>query len=351
MSVTDLNREIVKQLSLPKNATVREVIAVIDQGGAQIALITEGNRLVGLITDGDVRRALLRGELLESKASSIMRREFVSLRPDATPSEAFVAMRKESIHQIPVVDSCGGVAGLFLLEELLRPKQFSNPVVIMAGGEGTRLLPLTRDCPKPMLRINGKPLLEIILDRCMEMGFDNFYFSVNYLKEQIKSHFEDGARWNVSIRYIEEDEPMGTAGALTLLPERPNQPVLVLNGDVLTRVDYQNLLMFHSSNCSSATLCVREHATQIPYGVVSTSDTRVLSLEEKPTVTHLINSGIYVLNPEVIDLLPSGLFFDMPALLDVAVKRGKSVNAFVIHEDWLDVGIPETFERAGGKWV
>lgn len=350
LRVTDLNRPIIRQLSLSKTATVREVIALIDQGGAQVALITDDEHLIGLITDGDIRRALLKGESLESKACRIMRNEFISLQPNATADEALAVMRRESVHQIPVVDPNGRVTGLFLLEELLKPKKVSNPVVIMAGGEGKRLLPLTRDCPKPMLQINGKPLLEMILERCIETGLNDFYFSVNYLKEQIREYFQDGSRWNVSIQYIEESSPLGTAGALALLSNRPTQPVLVLNGDVLTRVDYSNLLAFHVNNCSSATVCVRQHTTQIPYGVVHTSDSRVVSFEEKPAQIHLINSGIYVLNPEVIDLLPKGKFFDMPDLLELAVRHDKAVNAYMIHEDWLDVGIPETFERAGGKW-
>jgi NDP-sugar pyrophosphorylase family protein len=201
-----------------------------------------------------------------------------------------------------------------------------------------------------MLQVSGKPLLEIILKQCIDSGFENFYFAVNYLKEQIQAYFKDGSAWGARIQYLEEVKPLGTAGALSLLPHRPDQPFLVLNGDVLTRVDYTHLLRFHAQHQSVATLCVREHSTQIPYGVVRMDDTKVVALEEKPALTHYINAGIYLLNPEVLDLVPKDAFLDMPQLLETAADQGKSVSAFPIHEYWLDIGHPETLERAHGEW-
>jgi len=333
------------------DASLRDVIKIVDRGAAQIALVTDiEGKLLGVITDGDIRRAILRSESLESPAERIMCRDFRFLPDSSTEEEALALMRRETLHQIPVLDDQGRVVRLFLLEDLIKSKVRSNLVVIMAGGEGKRLRPLTQDCPKPMLRVSGKPLLEIILQQCVDAGFQDFYLSVNYLKEQIQDYFGDGARWNVKINYLEEDQPLGTGGALSLLPTRPTEPLLVLNGDVLTRVDYGRLLRFHQEHKSAATLCVREHATQIPYGVVRMDDLHVLTLEEKPVLSHYVNAGIYLLDPSLLDLVSRNQFFDMPQLLEKAMQHKQRVSAFPIHEYWLDVGHPETLERAHTEW-
>lgn len=343
-------REIADYIVTPAS-TVRDVVQIIDRGAAQIALVTdEQKRLLGTVTDGDIRRALLRGVNLETPVEHIMHREFRSLPATAKEEEALIMMRQEILHQIPALDDQGRVVRLFLLEDLIKPKTWSNPVVIMAGGKGRRLLPITEACPKPMLPVGGKPLLQIILEQCIESGFRDFYFAVNYLKEQIQDYFQDGARWQVSIQYLEENKPLGTAGALNLLPWRPIEPVLVVNGDVLTRVDHKSLLRFHAESDASATLCVREHTTQIPYGVVRLEEMRFLALEEKPVLSHYVNAGIYLLDPEILALVPKDRFFDMPQLLEQAVAAQYRVSAFPIHEYWLDVGLPETLERAHGEW-
>lgn len=344
-------RELVDYLVRP-DASLREVIEIIDRGAAQIALVADAeNKLLGVITDGDIRRAMLRDESLMSFAENIMFRDFRSLPSAATEEGALAFMRRETLHQIPALDEQGRVVRLFLLEELIKPKKRPNPVVIMAGGEGKRLRPLTQDCPKPMLRVGGKPLLEIILEQLIDAGFQYFYLSVNYLKEQIQDHFGDGAGWHVHIDYLEETQPLGTGGALSLLPHKPSETLLVLNGDVLTRVDYSRLLRFHDEHQAAATMCVREHTTQIPYGVVRMDDLHVLMLEEKPVLSHYVNAGIYLLNPALLELVPHDRFFDMPQLLEKAMQNQHRVSAFPIHEYWLDVGHPETLERARGEWL
>ena len=350
MTSYKINNKVLEELSVHPQALIREVVAVIDRGAAQIALVTEPDRLIGIVTDGDVRRGLLRGESLEAPVTNIMRRNFRSLPANATAAEALALMQRETLHQIPALDENGKVVHLFLLEDLIKPQKFPNSVVIMAGGEGKRLRPLTHDCPKPMLKVAGKPLLEIILKQCLDAGFEHFYFAVNYLKEQIQSHFQDGSAWGARIQYLEEDKPLGTAGALSLLPRQPSEPFLVLNGDVLTRVDYTHLLRFHNEHNAAATLCVREHSTQIPYGVVRINDVHVLNLEEKPVLTHYVNAGIYLLNPNLLDLVPSNTFFDMPQLLELAAQQSHHINAFPIHEYWLDVGHPETLVLADSQW-
>jgi len=343
-------KDLVDYLVRP-DASLREVIEIIDRGAAQIALVADAeNKLLGVITDGDIRRAMLRNESLSRLAENIMFRDFRSLPKDATEEQALVLMRRETLHQIPALDEQGRVIRLFLMEELIKPKRRENTVVIMAGGEGKRLRPLTESCPKPMLRVGGKPLLEIILEQCVEAGFQHFYLSVNYLKKQIQDYFGDGARWHVRIEYLEETQPLGTGGALSLLQQKPKGPVLVLNGDVLTRVDYGRLLRFHDEQQAAATLCVREYTTQIPYGVVRMDDLHVLTLEEKPVMSNYVNAGIYLLDPALFDLVPQNQFFDMPTLLEKAMQHQHRVSAFPIHEYWLDVGHPETLERALGEW-
>jgi dTDP-glucose pyrophosphorylase len=343
-------RDLADYLVRPE-ASLREVIEIIDRGAAQIALVANaGNKLLGVITDGDIRRALLRGESLDTPVEKIMFQNFRALPASATEEEALALMRRETLHQIPALDEQGRVVRLFLLEELIKPKRRANPVVIMAGGEGKRLRPLTQDCPKPMLRVGGKPLLEIILEQCIDAGFQHFYLSVNYLKNQIQDHFGDGARWHVRIDYLEETQPLGTGGALSLLQQKPTEPLLVLNADVLTRVDYGRLLSFHDEHQAAATMCVREHTTQIPYGVVHMDDLQVLTLEEKPVLTHYVNAGIYLLDPALLDLVPPDRFFDMPTLLEKAMQHQHRVSAFPIHEYWLDVGHPETLKRAHEEW-
>ena len=333
------------------DATLREVIEIIDRGAAQIALVADANnKLLGVITDGDIRRSILRNESLMGLAENIMFRDFRAIPDTATDEEALALMRRETLHQVPALDNQGCVVRLFLLEELINHKKHTNPVVIMAGGEGKRLHPLTQNCPKPMLPVGGKPILEIILGQCIDAGFQQFYFSVNYLKHLIQDHFGDGEKWNVRIDYLEETQPLGTGGALSLLPQKPSKPLLVLNGDILTRVNYAKLLRFHDEQQAAATLCVRQHTTQIPYGVVRMDGQQVSKLEEKPMLSHYVNAGIYLLNPELLDFVPKESFFDMPTLLEKALYYQYQVSAFPIHEYWLDIGIPETLERADEDW-
>ena len=332
-------------------SSLRQAISAINQGATQIALVVDAEqRLIGTVTDGDIRRGLLRGETLESLVERVMQRKFRFVLEGIEEQEVLELMSREVLHQIPLLDSHGRVIRLFLLEELIQRKTLPNKVVIMAGGEGKRLRPLTNHCPKPMLRVQGKPMLEIVLERCKAAGLDKFYFAVNYLKQHIIDYFGDGSRWKVDIQYLEETQPLGTAGALGLLPEIPKDPVLVLNGDVLTEFPFPALLRFHQEHQAAATICVREHETLIPYGVVKTEGTRMAAIEEKPILTHYVNAGIYVLSPQVLKYLKREEACDMPALLDSLQGANQPVHVFPIHEYWLDVGHPETLERAHQEW-
>ena len=333
------------------DVTIAEAINIIDEGASQIALVVDAEyRLLGTLTDGDIRRGLIHGKTLESRVEEVMHREFLSIPESHTENRAMRLMREEGLQQIPVLDPEGRIVRLFLLEELLKPKKLSNWVVLMAGGLGKRLRPLTESCPKPMLRIGDKPLLEIILEKCVDAGFIKIFISVNYLKRQIIEHFGNGSRWGVDIHYLEEDRSLGTAGALASLPEQPDKPILVMNGDVLTHVNLEKLFLFHQENSASATICVSEYKTPIPYGVVFTEGSQVLSVEEKPEISHNINTGVYVLNPELLELLSPKQRCDMPELLTRGLKRNHSVIAFPIHEYWLDVGHKETLDQANREW-
>ena len=336
---------------LSPQSSVVQAIEIIDRGAAQIALVVdEQNRLIGTVTDGDIRRALLHGKSLMDSIKDVMHKDFISVGEKIDQGEVLGLMRRNGLYRIPVLDQEGKVTRLVMLEDFVKFQNLPNQVLVMAGGEGRRLGDLTKNCPKPMLKVAGKPLLEIILLQCIDAGFRDFYFAVNYLKNHIKDYFQDGSRWNISIKYLEEERSLGTAGALSLLPQRPIHPFLVLNGDVLTRVNYRRLLNFHEEHRASATLCVREHSTQIPYGVVRINELNVLSMEEKPILTNYINSGIYMLDPDILDLVPNDSSVDMPHILNLAIKEARKVRAFPLHEYWLDIGIPETLERANGEW-
>jgi dTDP-glucose pyrophosphorylase len=340
---------------IPLGASLRDAIDAIDAGGTRIGLMVDGDgRLVGTITDGDVRRSLLRGLDLSSPASEAVQRHFQAVSGPMAVAEVLALMRRHSIDQLPVVDEDGLLIGLYLRDDLLGqpPSGLPNPVVLMAGGRGTRLRPLTDHCPKPMLRVAGKPILESILEQCIATGLQNFYFAVNHLKEQIRDHFSDGSRWGVHIEYLEERIPLGTAGALQLLPdpESIRSPLLVMNGDVLTRLNFAQLLDFHASHGAAATLCVRSHDVVIPFGVVEAEGLDLVGFVEKPVLRHQVNAGIYVLEPSLLSLLPAGQAMDMPTLLMAARDAALRVAVCPIHEYWCDIGRPETLQQAHEDW-
>jgi dTDP-glucose pyrophosphorylase/predicted transcriptional regulator len=333
-------------------SSIREAISVIDKTSSQIALVVKNGYLEAVVTDGDIRRALLRGETLDNPVKNIMCKNFIFLPEMATEKEALTLMKVKSLKQIPILDKERRVIKLILLDELIKPERLPNDVVIMVGGEGKRLGLLTKNCPKPMLKINGKHILEIILEQCIDAGFVNFYFSVNYLKEQIKNYFQDGLKWNVRINYLEEDKPLGTAGSLSLLPtQMKNDPTLILNGDILTKIDYNSLIQFHKNNNADISLCASEYRTNIPYGVISIDDKGIPSLNEKPNLKYLINAGIYLLEPIIFNLIPKNNFFDMPELIKKAKEKKYKVNIFPIHEYWKDIGYPEGLLKTTKDWI
>lgn len=333
------------------DATLRDAIARIDASGMQLALfLDEQQRLIGTLSDGDIRRAILRGVHLDIPASEVMNASPVTAHASSLPNEQLSLMRRNVLHHLPLLDDQQRVVGLVTLDGIAGILERPNWVVLMAGGLGERLRPLTENCPKPMLMIAGKPILECILESFIEQGFRNFFLSVNYLAEVVRDHFGDGSKWGVHICYLQEHKRLGTAGALSLLPNRPEHPILVMNGDLLTHARFDGLLQFHSEHEALATMTVREYDFQVPYGVVRMEGAAIASIDEKPVHRFFVNAGIYAISPGALDLIPSDTFYDMPTLFEDLIAGEKSTAAFPLREYWLDIGRIEEFERAQHEW-
>lgn len=340
-----------KKLFVSPDTTIIDTMKNIDHTAAQISLVVDKNgKLLGTVTDGDIRRGILHGISLEETVSKIMNREPIVIHPNFSKGEIRNIFQQKKLRQIPVVDEDNRVIDLIFSDILLEHVSYDNWVVIMAGGLGTRLRPLTDHVPKPMLTVGSKPILQTILESFIDFGFHQFYFSVNYKKELIKNYFGNGLNWGIQIKYLDEDRRLGTAGALSLFQEKPKKPIIVMNGDILTKVNYQQLIEFHENNNSVATMCVREFDYQIPYGVVRTEGTKLCGIEEKPIEKYFVNAGIYVLNPEVLDLIPKGQFYDMPTLFEKLITNQQNTTVFPIREYWIDIGRINDFEKANDEF-
>ncbi len=336
-----------EQLLLPEHADIHAAIEKLDNNEAHIVLVVDKNRrLLGTVTDGDVRRGILQAVKLGDSVVKIMNHHPVIAKMGDDKDVICSTMRRKQIRQMPLVNDLGQVCGIEILDSLLGLQKKDNIVVLMAGGMSMRLRPLTNDCPKPMLKVGGKPILETILTSLIQYGFHQFYISINYLADQIMDHFGDGSKWGVDIKYLEERDKMGTAGPLSLLPDEIQKPLIVMNSDLLTKIDFNQLLNFHDQQNASATMCVREYDYTVPYGICKLENNFIVDVVEKPTYKFFINAGVYVLEPEVLKLLPKNVYFDMPALFSSLIKQKKKSAAFPIREYWLDIGQLSDFERA-----
>jgi NDP-sugar pyrophosphorylase family protein len=309
-------------------------------------VVDEEGRLIGTLTDGDIRRGLLKGMELDSPIRDIYNSHPISVRI-SDPKEKILALAVERrVYQIPVLDDDGRVIRMAEIDQLVKQERHSNTVVLMAGGLGQRLRPLTENTPKPMLSVGGKPILETVISRFRKQGFTKFVIALNYKGEQIRNYFGNGLTMGVDITYIEEKQRMGTAGALGLLESAPDEPFFVMNADILTLVDFEALLDFHVRNGSDATMCIREYGMEVPYGVVRLNKDNIVSIEEKPIQQFYVNAGIYLLTPDTLNLIPSGEAMDMTTLFEKAVEKGLTTLSFPIREFWMDIGKPEDYERA-----
>ncbi|HEU4832861.1 MAG TPA: nucleotidyltransferase family protein [Pyrinomonadaceae bacterium] len=342
-----------ERVTVNPNSSVRQVMECIDQSAKGIALVLDEQRhLIGTVTDGDIRRAILAGMDLELSISELLSQRqpvFASgaiTAPLGTDDTALLHLMTENgVRHIPLVDADGCVADISFLTELVKEYELPLRALVMAGGYGNRLRPLTEELPKPMLPVGNKPLLELIVEQLKHAGIRQVNVATHYKSEVIAEHFKNGEAFGVDIRYVKEDQPLGTAGALSLL-EEVDEPLLVMNGDILTRVDFRALLHFHREHKADLTVCVRQYEFNVPYGVIDTDGVNVKGISEKPVVRQFINAGIYLLNPQVRRLIPNGQAYDIPDLIERLISEARTVVCFPIREYWLDIGKVDQYDQA-----
>ena len=337
-----------------RNAVVNPTVSILDSikilndAALQILLVVDVDDLfVGTVTDGDIRRGILNAVATDQPISMIMNSKAQIAKLEDSKSEMLERMTRTRFKHLPIVDASGGLVGLTILEELLEtPLSKKNSVVLMAGGLGSRLRPLTEEAPKPMLKVGERPLLETIIKTFADQGFLNFYISVNYKSNILKDFFGDGNAWGVNIKYLEEDIRLGTAGALSLIEDPGQDPMIVMNADLLTKVNFDKLLDFHNESASNATMCVREYDFEVPYGVVEIEDSNITRINEKPVHTFFVNAGIYILDPDMLNHIEPQKFQDMPHLFEKISDLDYKTTAFPVTEYWLDIGSLRDYEQA-----
>jgi dTDP-glucose pyrophosphorylase len=332
-----------------ESATIREAMLVLDRG-SQIAFVVDKQlMLLGTCTDGDVRRALLAGFGFDSPVIPHIERKFVSVGPESGRAHVLDLMKARHIQQIPILSSDGALLGLHLLRELIGSVERPNWAVLMAGGKGTRLQPLTNGLPKPMIQVAGRPILERLVLHLVGYGIRRIFLSINYLGEMVEAYFGDGSQYGCSIEYLREGRPLGTGGSLALLPEVPEHPLIVMNGDLVTGLNVDELLAFHIKAGNVVTLGIREYCHTIPFGVVETKDDRIRHISEKPTYSWKVNTGCYVLDPSLISRVPKNTECTILTLIENALNRGESIGAYTVTQDWIDIGRIPDLSRALGS--
>ena len=337
-------------LCVPESATLLDALRVLDRGAESITFVcSDEGKVLGSLTDGDVRRALISGVALDDRClTRIMRRDFARVPATAGRAEVLDIMRARDIGQLPVIDEAGRLCGLHTIGQMVSVSHRPNAAVILAGGRGTRLYPLTESIPKPMVTVAGRPILERLVLHLMSCGIRRFYLSVNYLAEIIEEHFGDGSRFGCRIEYLREDAPLGTGGPLSLLDPIPELPIVVVNGDLVTQCDVARMLDFHAEGGYWATIGLRPYSIPIPFGVATVEEGQVVELREKPTERHLINAGIYVLSPEAVRCVPKDQEFPITELFARCMRDGLSAGGFTIEDEWIDVGHHHELRRANG---
>ena len=342
-----ISENIWRKALLSSLGSIEDAIKILIDTALRIVLITDSDlKLVGTVTDGDIRRGLLRGLTIGSPILEVINTKPIVVPQNFAREVVLKIMSSNEIFQIPVVDEDLKLVGLHLRDEQVTPAARDNVMVIMAGGRGTRLLPKTEKTPKPMLLLAGKPILEHIINRAKAAGITEFILTIHHLGEVIEEHFGNGQSLGVKISYIKEKTPLGTAGALGLIDPKPDKPILVANGDVLTDIRYGDILEFHSQNDAMATMAVQVYESQNPFGVVQTNGITIAGYEEKPIIKSLVNAGVYVLNPSTLDFLDKSTECDMPALFETLRAEGLNTIAFPLHEKWLDLGSPSDLAKA-----
>ncbi len=327
--------------------TIKEALQIIDTQALRIAVVIDAEKkVIGTICDGDIRRAILKGFDINDSIKDVYFKTPTICNINEPIEKIIQLAISKKVYQIPIVDDNGYLIKIEDLGNMLSLTNRPNEVIIMAGGLGTRLRPLTQDTPKPLLKVGNQPILETIINNFFKYGFKNIIISVNYKSEMIMDYFGDGSKLGVNISYIHEKDRLGTAGALSLLKNKPNQPFFVMNADLLTNVNFGHLLDYHIAEKSDATMCVREYDFQVPYGVIEVKNQHITSIVEKPIHKFFVNAGIYILSPNVLDRIPHNTFYDMPTLFDELIQEKQTILSFPIHEYWLDIGRISDFEQA-----
>ncbi|MGD9625710.1 MAG: nucleotidyltransferase family protein [Arcobacter sp.] len=341
----------IEDIIVKETTSIKEVLQIIDKSSKQLAIVVDDNkRLLGTISDGDIRRALLKNMSLSESVKDIYFKNPTVANINNSKEEIINICRVKKIHQIPLVDDNGNLIGIEILDELISKEEKTNKVILMVGGLGTRLRPLTENTPKPMLKVGNKPILQTIIEKFAEYGYTNIIMCVNYKSHMIQDYFGDGKEFGVNIEYVLENQRMGTAGALSLLKDKPNEPFFVMNGDLLTNVNFEHLHNYHIATNSMATMCVREYDFQVPYGVVNIKDSKIISIEEKPTHKFFVSAGIYMLSSEVLNYIPQNEFYDMPILFEKLINLNQNTVSFPIREYWLDIGRIEEYKKANEEY-
>ena len=347
MSIYESFSKTMKKYCINSNKSLFECLQIIDRGQIGIAFaVDEAFRLIGTISDGDIRRALLKGYDLDTSVAPHIRQNCFSVSPDVNRNEVLDIMKSRWFDQVPIVDADGKLIGLHLIHELLGGVSRPNWAVIMAGGKGRRLWPLTEKIPKPMIKIAGRPILERLILLCVTYGIRRIFLAVNYMAHLIEDYFEDGNRYGCTIEYLREKEPLGSGGALALLSKKPSHPILLMNGDLIVDVDLSRMLDYHIQNNFYATIGVHRYVHEVPYGCIDEKDGRVLSVKEKPVVEKTINAGVYVLSRKAVESVPIGTFFPITNLFEDALGKNLPCGAFSIEKDWIDIGRPKELKRA-----
>jgi len=340
-----------KNILLKPMSTIKEALQIIDSGAMKIALVVDDDeKFLGTLTDGDIRRGLLNNLSLEDSIESIIFKNPTVCHIEDTKETILEVAVAKKLYQVPIVDNNGRLVGIEEIDELLKPKIKTNKVVLMVGGLGTRLRPLTEHTPKPMLKVGNKPILETIILNFKKYGFTNIILSVSYKSEIIEAYFKDGKEFGVSIEYVHENKRMGTAGALSLIRDKLNEPFFVMNGDLLTNINFEHMMEYHLSNNSTATMGVREYDFQVPYGVVNVDGENILSIEEKPVHKFFVSGGVYALDSKVLEFIPDDEFYDMPTLFEKIIEKKLKSVSFPIREYWLDIGRMEEYEKANSEY-
>lgn len=348
-----MNRKKLVSLFISSDHSIREAMICVERGACGIALVVDGEeRLLGTITDGDIRRAILAGTDLGSAVSTLLASKIGSQYPKPVTAQFGTSretlldlLHKNVLRQLPILDNDGRVADLIMMDDLIPRQDLPLQAVIMAGGLGTRLRPLTEDMPKPMLTVGGKPLMELVIEQLRQAGIRRVNVTTHYKPEKIVDHFGDGSSFGVELNYVNEDRPLGTCGALGLI-DAPTGTSIVINGDILTYVDFRAMLAYHQEQRAMMTVAVKQYDIKIPYGVIECEKSRVCALKEKPQMNFLVNAGVYLLEPKVYELIPNGEHFNMTDLIQRLLDSNLTVASFPIIEYWLDIGRVSDYERA-----